>query len=181
MGIRDYLIIFLLALVLLAILTGCAGAQTPPEPLATEGLTYLPTSQPTSTPFIETSDIPAPKPNQTLPVELGPIEPPNLQPVVGEIPEKLLEEIIADLVQRSGTSREDIQVVKAEAIVWNDGSLGCPKPGEFYIQILVSGYWIVMQVKGVEYDYRASDNGHFILCERNGELPPVPPSSAPSN
>jgi hypothetical protein len=56
--------------------------------------------------------------------------------------------------------------------VWNDGSLGCPQPGEFYIQILINGHWVVLQVEGVEYDYRVSDSGHFILCEGKG-MPPI--------
>ena len=70
-------------------------------------------------------------------------------------------------------------MVRAEAVVWNDGSLGCPQPGEFYIQILVNGYWVISQVEGVEYDYRANDSGFFTLCEGIGELPISPPGTDP--
>ncbi len=55
--------------------------------------------------------------------------------------------------------RREITVTRAEAVVWNDGSLGCPKPGEFYIQMLINGYWVVLEVEGIEYDYRVSDKG----------------------
>ena len=56
--------------------------------------------------------------------------------------------------------------------MWNDGALGCPKPGEFYIQMLINGYWVVIEVEGVEYDYRVSDSGHFTLCEGE-KMPPI--------
>ena len=63
-------------------------------------------------------------------------------------------------------------MVRAEAVLWNNGSLGCPKPGEFYIQIMINGYWVVLKVEGVEYDYRVSDKGSFKLCEGEN-MPPV--------
>lgn len=174
---RPILLVFLLILAFTFLLAGCAGAQPSsadpeptdqgagPGPSATEEPPILPPSQPTSNPSIETPDRTEQRPSQTLPAGLAPIEPPNLQPLVGEVPEELLEEIIADLVKRTGAERGDIQVVRAEAVVWNDGSLGCPKNGEFYIQILVNGYWVVLQVQGIAYDYRASGSEHFILCE----------------
>jgi hypothetical protein len=163
MGIRNFTIAFLLALALAATIAGCAnsftdrpnlttsGDKTTPEPSATEEAPVLPDREPTDTPFIET---------------------PEGEPVAGEVPENILKEIIADLVQRTGADRQDIEVIRAEPVVWNDGSLGCPQPGEFYIQILVNGYWVVLGVEGVENDYRVFDSGHFILCEGNG-MPPI--------
>ncbi len=163
MGIRNFTIAFLLVLALAATIAGCAnsftdqpdlttsGDKTAPEPSASEEAPVLPDREPSDTPFIEI---------------------PENEPVAGEVPENILKEIIADLIQRTGADRGDIQVVRGEAVVWNDGSLGCPKPGEFYIQILVNGYWVILQIEGVEYDYRASDSGHFILCEGNG-MPPI--------
>ena len=193
MGNRDYLLVFILSLTLLTTLSRCTSAlisPADPQPTeqikapkhsATKGLPDLITSQPTGSPFNDISDIPAPKPSQTFPAELEPIETPHFKLVSGEVPVDLLDEIIADLVIRTGVAREDIQVVEAEAVVWSDGSLGCPKPGEFYIQILVNGYWVVLQVEGIAHDYRASDGGHFTLCARGGNLPIIPPSSSPSN
>jgi hypothetical protein len=100
------------------------------------------------------------------------IEAPEGEPVTDEVPSEILEEIIADLIMQTGAERGEIKVVRAEAVVWNDGSLGCPKPGEVYIQILMNGYWVIVQVEGVEYDYRVSDSGHFKLCEGEN-MPPV--------
>jgi hypothetical protein len=95
--------------------------------------------------------------------------------VNGEVPEEILDQIFADLVKSTGAERDDIHVVRAEAVVWNDGSLGCPKPGEFYIQMMINGYWVVLESKGVYYDYRASNAGNFKLCEGEN-LPPISPS-----
>jgi hypothetical protein len=59
-------------------------------------------------------------------------------------------------------------VIRDQAVTWSDGSLGCPQPGVFYTQALVPGYWVVLQVGDQEYDYRASERGHFVLCEGGG-------------
>jgi hypothetical protein len=98
---------------------------------------------------------------------LEPIPSQEVTPVVGEVPSQLMDQILADLEKRLGLNRQAIQVVRAEAVVWNDGSLGCPVPGLFYTQALVNGYWVVLRVDSKDYDYRASQSGFFTLCERS--------------
>jgi len=85
--------------------------------------------------------------------------------VTGEVPQGLLVAILDDLVARTGVQRAGIQIVGAEAVVWSDGSLGCPQPGMMYTQALVEGYRVVLEVNGERYDYHASDRGTFTLCE----------------
>jgi hypothetical protein len=87
-------------------------------------------------------------------------------PVTGEVPEDLLNAIIADLVERIQADRKEIQVTRAEQVTWSDGSLGCPKPGELYTQNLVDGYRVILSVNGNAYDYRASGRRYFFLCEK---------------
>ena len=84
--------------------------------------------------------------------------------VTGEVPADLLDAIVADLVQRETLLREDIEVERAESAVWPDGALGCPRPGEMYTHALVPGYWVVLRVGHKQFDYRASDTGHYRLC-----------------
>jgi hypothetical protein len=170
---RPILLVLVLIMALTLPLAGCTNALTPPsatestdqipppEPSATEGAPVLPEREPSETPER--------------------LETPESSPLVEEVPAEILEGIITDLVQRTGAARGDIQAVKAEAVVWNDASLGCPKKGEVYIQILIKGYWVILEVEGVEYDYRVSGTGHFTLCEGSEKLPPILPSSAPSN
>jgi hypothetical protein len=93
--------------------------------------------------------------------------------VTGEVPAELLTRIIADLASRIGADTAAFEIVRGEAVTWNDGSLGCPRPGVAYTQALVPGYWVVLSHEGLEYDYRASARGYFLLCEAGG-LPPSP-------
>jgi hypothetical protein len=103
-----------------------------------------------------------PTPEIGGPEEPGPGELPR---VIGEVPPDLLEEIIADLVQRTGAERSTVHVLQSEQVVWPDGSLGCPQPGMVYTQALVGGYQVMLEHGGETYDYRASEKGTFILCE----------------
>lgn len=154
MGIRVFAITFLLVTTLAVSIASCSSALvTPAAP------------QPTGTPIIESPDIATPTLSQTPSPKPTSIISPNVQPKAGEVPEKILEEIFADLMERTGAESEEIQIVKAEAVTWQDGSLGCPKPGELYIQILIKGFWVVLRVGSVEYDYRASESGDWKLCQ----------------
>ena len=103
----------------------------------------------------------------TLPEGFERIEGTQQSAVTGEVPASLLESILDDLSGRLGEDSQEIEVIKAEAILWPDGSLGCPKPGEVYTQEPVSGYWIILEVGTTPYDYHASERGHFFLCERS--------------
>lgn len=81
------------------------------------------------------------------------------------MPAALLDQVRADAAQRAGVAPADVQVVSSTAQTWGDGSLGCPKPGEAYIQMLVDGFQIFVQAGGRTYDYRTSQTG-IRLCER---------------
>ena len=103
------------------------------------------------------------------------VPPTSDTPVTGEADSSLVSSIKQDLISRTGASESDITVVRSEEVIWNDGSLGCPVPGEFYTQAQVSGYWVVIEHGGKQYDYRANDKGFFRLCE-GGSLPPTNPT-----
>jgi hypothetical protein len=85
--------------------------------------------------------------------------------VTGEVPDELLNNVLADLEQRTGAVRTGFDMLRGQAVLWNDGSLGCPRPGMAYQQVQTPGYWIVIDSQGVEYDYRASEPGFFALCD----------------
>lgn len=89
-------------------------------------------------------------------------------PAAGEVPGDLLARIVADAAGRAGVASDELEVVRAEAIIWNDGSLGCPQPGEVYTMALVPGYHVELAGDGLEFDYRATENGNFLLCENAG-------------
>lgn len=84
--------------------------------------------------------------------------------VLGEVPDELLAAILSDLAASIDVEGPDIEVLDSEAVVWSDGSLGCPQPGEVYPQSPVSGYRVLLRARGQRYDYRASASGYFKLC-----------------
>lgn len=117
--------------------------------------------------LVVADDKPEPLPVDPTPTSLPPIEP----IVTGEVPAELMDAILSDAASRS-TTRAAISVIRAQAVTWSDGSLGCPAKGMSYTQALVDGYWVVLDAGGQQLDYRASKSGSFKFCATGG-LPPV--------
>ncbi len=69
--------------------------------------------------------------------------------ITGEVPDGLLVDIVDDLAEREGADIQAIETVRAEAVTWNDGSLGCAQPGMVYTQALVDGYHVELKSTGV--------------------------------
>ena len=80
------------------------------------------------------------------------------------IPDDVWEAILADLEHQTG-GPSDPEVVSAEAVTWNDGSLGCPEAGQAYTQALIDGYQVILEVDGERYDYRVGSGASVRLCE----------------
>ena len=104
-------------------------------------------------------------------LDLPPTVPPSGAPVTGEVPESILQAVQAQLAKDvPGVDLSAATVVVAEAVEWNDGSLGCPEPGMVYTQVITPGYHVVISADGTEYDYRATDAGQVRLCAEPGPL-----------
>ena len=104
----------------------------------------------------------------------------SIPPVVGEVPDELLEPILDDAAERAGVAAQELRILRAQAIEWSDGSLGCPQPGEFYTQAIVSGYWVVVEGTDETYDYRVDGQGNFRLCENEIRPPSQGGSATPT-
>ena len=72
--------------------------------------------------------------------------------------------ILADL-ERRGAPTGDVTVVSARQVTWNNGALGCPKPGQSYIQSLVRGMQVIVSAGGRQYDYRFGTTDRPKLCQ----------------
>ena len=170
-----------------AALIAACGGQSPatPGPEQTDAPveSAAPTAQPPETEFTspleqEISPLPTPTDVTTGPVEIVPPEQDTgsgTTPLTGEVPQDLLDEVFDDLAERLSTSWEAIAVEEAGAVVWRDGSLGCPQPGMMYTQALVPGYRIILAVGDETFDYHASERGYFVLCEGGLAQEPLPP------
>lgn len=62
-----------------------------------------------------------------------------------------------------------------------DTSLGCPKSGQLYAQVQISGVQFLLGYADVTYDYRVSaDQTIVVLCGSTGTTPPCPPADDPA-
>jgi hypothetical protein len=94
--------------------------------------------------------------------------------VRGNVPKDILDPILKEAAALAKVTREQLVIVRAEPVVWNDGSLGCPEPGKMYTQALVNGYWVVIEAAGKTYDFRVGRGGSFRLCPAGRGHPPLP-------
>ncbi|HEX5838414.1 MAG TPA: hypothetical protein VFY26_11335 [Anaerolineales bacterium] len=83
----------------------------------------------------------------------------------------LIEAAKADLAQRLSVTATEIVLAEASSVVWPDGSLGCPKEGMQYAQVLTPGYLIRLQSEDRIFEYHASKGTTVIYCENPS--PPV--------
>ncbi len=111
-----------------------------------------------------------------IPGESVPAE--NETAPTGEVPEPVMAVLLADAAARSGVAEKDIAVLRAESLIFPDGSLGCPKPDVAYTPAPVPGYRVVLTAGDDTYDYRVPEGGRFVLCDRMappGGTRPLPP------
>jgi len=174
-----------LSLLILLLAAGCK-AETVSEPEATAPVNNPATDSEPATlqPTLAVATaVPLPTTDITRTIRLTPAATaqvevvPTLEDtaVVGDVPEDVMRIVLEDLTTTQNVRQEALTVTRAEAIIWNDGSLGCPQPGEVYTQATVPGYWIVLEANGRTYDYHAAENGYFILCQDS--QPSTPPIS----
>ena len=115
----------------------------------------------TTDPYAYEDDADAPEP-----VAGEPMEPVSATPVEPEQAESIVAMAVADLMERTGASSEEITVQSVEAVVWPDGSLGCPQPGMAYTQVLTDGSRIVLTHAGIDYAYHSGGSRDPFLCAR---------------
>lgn len=67
-----------------------------------------------------------------------------------------------DLAGRLGIAPDGITLARTEPAEWRDASLGLPRPGKFYAQVITPGYRIVLAAAGAQYAYHcAGDRAVF--------------------
>ena len=91
-----------------------------------------------------------------------------------QVPQAILEPVLNQAAALAKVSRDQLEIVRAEPAIWNDGSLGCPEPGMNYTQALVNGYWVVIKAGRQTYDFRLARGGNFRLCPDGRGHPPLP-------
>lgn len=70
-----------------------------------------------------------------------------------------------DLAQRLGTPTSVFQVLSIQSVTWDDSSLGCPQPGNSYLQAQTPGVRVVFSYQNKTYQYHGAESGNFVYCE----------------
>ena len=63
------------------------------------------------------------------------------------------------LAARLGISTSDVIVTSIESRDWPDSCLGLARSGQFCAQVIVPGYQVTMQARGLTYIYRTNIDG----------------------
>lgn len=88
--------------------------------------------------------------------------------VTGVAPDEVIQDVFAAAESFTGADRSELELLRAEAVTWNDGALGCPEPGSSYTQALVEGYWVQLAFGESILDFRVNDRGNLKMCDRPG-------------
>jgi len=95
-------------------------------------------------------------------------------PDSGPVPGDMFAAMVAEAATVADVDESAVQVVRAEAVTWRDGSMGCPEPGMMYTQALVPGYKVVLSAGGGEYHFHANRSGSYTLCPAERVEEPAP-------
>lgn len=68
-----------------------------------------------------------------------------------------------DAVSRFNLSEAEIKVIEVNQVNWGDSSLGCPKIGEFYTQVITPGWKIKFQADNNIFEYH-TDKQYVKYC-----------------
>lgn len=134
----------------------------------------------------EPADLPSQgtAPATAIPVEVKPTAPPTLSPSLTPAPtatsdpgvvgqemhlspglHKLVNHALVDLAGRLRIDPAEVEVVEVKAVVWPDGSLGCPQPDMAYVQVQEEGSLIRLRAGKSLYDYHSGGGRDPFLCE----------------
>lgn len=82
--------------------------------------------------------------------------------------ERLIERAIEEVREEVNAAASDVRVASVEQVEWRDASLGCPKPGQMYAQVITPGYKIVLEANGNTYEFHTGLNGEGPLVRCDG-------------
>jgi len=73
---------------------------------------------------------------------------------------------IEDLVKTLGVPATAIRLLRVETVEWSDTSLGCPKEGMMYAQVITPGFRVVLFAREREYTYHTDEGRFVVLCQK---------------
>jgi hypothetical protein len=79
---------------------------------------------------------------------------------------KMLELAQQALARELNLQAADATLITIAPVEWSDGSLGCPKPGMNYLQVITPGYQITLEAQGQRYEYHTDQRGAVVRCDQ---------------
>jgi hypothetical protein len=83
---------------------------------------------------------------------------------LASVPREVRRAVVADAARRFKVAESAVVLSRAEQVTWNDGSLGCPQPGQMYTQMLVSGFRIWATTSAGKMEYHTDAHGAAVTC-----------------
>ncbi len=109
------------------------------------------------------STLPAPASSTPVAIQVTSL-PPTAGVEAGTPTPMALQAAIEDLAGRTGLSASSIQIMSIAPEDWPNPSLGCPKMGVLYAQVIVPGYRLVLNAAGELYEYHTDQGTRAITC-----------------
>ena len=114
-----------------------------------------------------------PSPSTIIPTMSSPtgqIIPPAIEtnPILMS-PEPIVQSLIlrakTSLAAKINTSVDRITLSEVNAVQWTDSSLGCPRPGVTYTEVITPGYQIQLEAEGKVFIFHTDNRDRVILCD----------------
>jgi hypothetical protein len=152
----------MLVMLLMATVVAACGAPSAPPTFPTASSKLTPTMPPSVLPTMPPSVLPT-MPPSVLPTEVVPGKLVT-RPTAEEwknAPAAALS-AAADLAQRLKIDIDTIKLVSVEQIDWPDACMGIQQPGVMCAQVITSGYKVVLEANGQQYEYHTNETGSVV-------------------
>lgn len=71
---------------------------------------------------------------------------------------------VTDAAERAGVAEDAVTVKEARVVNWASSAVGCPKDGMNYMQVIVPGVLLILEVEGRIYRYHGEANRQPFYC-----------------
>ena len=87
---------------------------------------------------------------------------------LGKAERSLAVKAVRALSEKMDVPVKDIELDTIRAVNWRDSSIGCPKPGQAYGQVITPGYKVTLRIGNQFHFVHAAGNNVFV-CESAGK------------
>ena len=115
----------------------------------------------------ESNDLSRPIPEQT-PNSTADNSNPTPNPIYATVSPNQRIEMLArkSLSVSLGISKDSFRIISSELVDWPDASLGCPKQGYLYAQVITNGYKLLFEYNETTYQLNTNmDGSNILICD----------------